>query len=135
MADANPYDPPTTTRTAPLPLPDSGQEHVDVAPRRFRFRVIPASLCLLLGVPLVCMSLFWLYEIWNTTISSDHEMAFRSVPPVLFTGMALGGVSFLFAFRRWLSGRWRSAILTSVFGWFLVYAAFQIAVYLVPDAA
>jgi hypothetical protein len=132
----NPYTPPENEMRLDAESAGVTVERVhDSTPRRFRYRVIPASLCLLLGVPLVCMSAFWCYEIWHTTISSDHDVAFRSVPPVLFCGMALGGSSFILASRRWLRGYWRSAVAATIVGWASVYVAFRIAVLLVPEAA
>ena len=54
----------------------------------------------------------------------------RVIPAVvcLILGYSLVGMSL--AFRRWLRGWWRSAILTSLLGCFLGYGAFRIAIHL-----
>ena len=81
------------------------------------------------------MSAFWAFEIWNTTITSDHDLAFRAVPPTLFIGMASGGAALIFGSRFWFQGRWRWAIAATIVGWLLVYVAMQVCFQLVPDAA
>ncbi len=132
----NPYQPPENGANAASEFASS-TEHSSSKPnqRGFRYRVVPSTLCLLVGVPLICMSVFWGYQIWATTISSDLDLAFRLIPPILFVGMAISGVSLIVGSRNWMRGNWKIAVASTMIGWGFVYGAYRIAAFLVPDAA
>ncbi len=130
MVETNPYETPFQVEsTTGLRL---NRERQDASPtaRRDSTRVIPAVVCLILGYSLVGMSLLWIYTTWNTAFGSDHDFLSRLITPAVAVGMASGGGLLFLAFRRWLRGWWRSAILTSLLGCFLGYGAFRIAIHL-----
>lgn len=132
----NPYDPPETVEHVTSEQDASIERTTNKAnQRKFRYRVIPSALCLLIGVPLICMSAFWGYQVFDTTIDSEMDTAFRLVPPVLFVGMSVSGSAFILGSRYWIRGRWKIAVASTMLGWGFVYGAYRIAAFLVPEAA
>lgn len=128
MVTTNPYESPFPAEsTSGLAFIDEPQDASSTT-RRDSTRVIPAGVCLILGCSLVGMSFLWICTTWNTTFGSNQDFLSRLITPVVAVGMASGGGLLLLAFRRWLRGWWRSAILTSLLGCLLGYAAFRIAI-------
>lgn len=128
MVKTNPYESTVPVEsTSCLEFIDEPQDASSTA-RRDSTRVIPAAVCLILGYSSVGMSLLWIYTTWNTTFGSHQDFPSRLITPVVAVGMASGGGLLLLALRRWLRGWWRSAILTSLLGCLLGYAAFRIAI-------
>lgn len=99
----------------------------------FRFRTIPASFCLAFGIAQIAASAFWAVQIWLITISSDDELAFKLVPPILFVGFVLAGIVLALSSRWWMRGRWYRASLAFVANSMLVTGTLQVATWLAPE--
>src|SRR5690606_13024784 len=93
-------------------------------PRRFRWRVMPACLCWLLGGMMILLLPGAVYNNWEYLgIDFDQPLPWvllDALKLAMFPMVAASGGALLYAGGRWMKGRWVAAIIFIVLPYGLI---------------